>query len=435
MATNNNNIRNAFQTLVDREESLNHNRQIWGRAHMHVETGGEGAETGLGGYGEGMSSEYDTFFTSGNSQWNTTNINYNTLSTAITQTMTIPAHLIYGGTRGGSGGSGTSWRYGMSSRMETPEKKLERETQEAYRVLKNKKLAVQKLFLKWKQENQALKQNEINTEYGSYRYQPWSIEARLLKAIGSGQGFKTKTTEYSPSTNKVYLHGHEIAVLSATTKEIVSVSFPDVFTTKKEINLFRLRLRQLGQKCKANRGRTELQLALKEKQILVPGLNFRIPIQHRVIVIPGAYVSLIKAPMIRDSVQLSLNLPNPEQRSNLFCVEEKLKTVVEEYRDYRLEFTQTYTPDEDLYTFRVTAWPINIDHFQTGPREQFSVQRTVGSYEICMASGLDFIVRLEGKMVRLVREELDRRHGPNPDTLAAIRNRARRWTLNGDFND
>jgi hypothetical protein len=205
--------------------------------------------------------------------------------------------------------SSTSFRipynlYGTTSeefekiKKETKEQALaHREKQEREKLNMELKRQLRAKYKDWVQGNREATGPELNSNYFNFSIfqSKKSLEIQLLKAIAEKAHYQTKTTEYRPVDNCVYLYGRRIAKLNEDF-EITKVCQPIDFATKR-INLFRHRLRQLGLRCLYYNGDTRLYLG--DNYIsMVPGTVYSIPYAFRKLCLPRAWMEKVKVELI-----------------------------------------------------------------------------------------------------------------------------------------
>jgi hypothetical protein len=159
----------------------------------------------------------------------------------------------------------------------------------------------------WKLLNRIAKKDDLNSKLRPFKLQSLkSIELVLLNAIASGQSLKTKTTEFNASDFTVKLHNELIAKIDKDSFAVTEIRKPAVFTEDKQVNLFRLRLRQLGLRCVVIKKKDRLYLNEKEYVILTPGKELEIPAACQKNCLP---VNIQKKNIaFEDAVQLTLDL-------------------------------------------------------------------------------------------------------------------------------
>jgi hypothetical protein len=242
--------------------------------------------------------------------WDTTVWTTNATTTATTTTTVGYSQLqnfLYDriGTQTGRTSSG------IGNRVFTPlgiEMEAKRKIRTPEEIEKAAKLArLQQLREAWHIRNRSTIQDKLNTVKSKWNVGgkfSTSIEPDLLEAIYRDRDFKTKTTEYRVKTGEFLLYNILIARLDEH-HCVRTVHFP-IFRTPREINLFRLRLRQIGLKCMATKGGTQLHFD-GVKYNLVPGQTFNIPAQFCVSCLPSGYLPL-KYSKLRSMEQTSLKL-------------------------------------------------------------------------------------------------------------------------------
>jgi hypothetical protein len=169
-------------------------------------------------------------------------------------------------------------------------------------------------YIAWQQRNISAGRDSLNIKrpikiHHKILSHKWSIEFDLLCAIRDKKRIRTKTTEYNPKSGTLNLYGVTIANLTAD-HQVKNVCMPILEDTK-IINLFRLRLRQLGLNCYSYKHRTYLEFWDGTKLMVEPGKLTDIPANFRRSCLPKAMVNKFVAPFINTKLsgtQLSLPL-------------------------------------------------------------------------------------------------------------------------------
>jgi hypothetical protein len=245
--------------------------------------------------------------------------------------------------------------------------------------------------------------DELNSKWGTHKWHGWSIEGRLLEAISKKEGFKTKTTEYSPHTHKVYLFGHEIVRLSSLpTSDILYVTFPP-FTEKKDIDLYRLRLRQLGLRCRLYNKKTHIFFG-EISYPLEPGQVFNIPGEHRKSCLPTAIQPVFAAPAYKIPQQLQLELVVKEDKSYAVMSEKKVIPLSSYCGfDIELEMWKDLTSDMSYFGLVATQQPLHPDGLRRPGDQQYRIVHAISTLDY------DRDTSIERKVVEYLQEQLHRK--------------------------
>jgi hypothetical protein len=420
-----NTIRNPFLNLRDRELSLQRNREGAGltatqASGMYQNRGAGGGgwpgdTSGRGGGAGGMA--YPDGWYSSTATMAPTYMPYYTVNNASTSSYNFVVEEI-------------------EPTPETPEEIAIRKRRGQYLAAVKAKNKIVNLYKVWKTENRNLSQSLINSPYGSHKKHNWSIEARLLSAIYKREGFKTKTTEYSPHTSKIYLFGHEIVKISSESYDIIHVTLPE-FTKSEDINLFRLRLRQLGLRCRTYNKKTIIKFEDGKNLTLIPGEVTYIPAEYRGTCLPIGY-AVAAAPVSREPLQISLYLVGGKTSTELLADKERERELKKDnpfvkycdvdgnhfYRDYQIHFSEAYNNIQNCHIVKVSANPINKFAYSQ-PRDSYEAVYSMSQYEALASDAQSSKVIIYKNLVEQVKRAIDEKNATvqRQDPMNALLNR------------
>ena len=153
-----------------------------------------------------------------------------------------------------------------------------------------------------------VKAGDCNSNYNQLkRWHNESLELKILDCIAFKKPIKTRTTEFKPSNDSLYLLGQRIAKINPDTFEVTKICLPREITNRHDLNVFRLRLRQLGLDVRSYKGKTRIYNNDGSWSFLTPGVVHPIPSYYRKCCLPANLLAKIR-PAPKDPVQLSLDL-------------------------------------------------------------------------------------------------------------------------------
>lgn len=200
---------------------------------------------------------------------------YRTLEPTTTQQFINPADLTFTQTVNHPYNEPITAEYlptNINAELYTPAIDRMNMQENALRAERRRQVAAFKaIYKKWEQRNKYVKARELNTSYGNFKKQSkFSIEVLLLEAIANRKLFKTKTTEYDPNTNSVFLLNQLILRFNPLSFRVENIHFPTLLSDREEA-LFRHRLRQLGVRCLKIKRNTRIYLDSNYYKIIKQG--------------------------------------------------------------------------------------------------------------------------------------------------------------------